>query len=152
MSIGVPAVSLRYSLNTASESGNPNASENPIIRANIAAISQSSSASPGGSTSFGTNEIRRSELVITPSFSGHWAAGSRTSAWIDVSVGWNESWTTTSSAGQSARCTIARSGIVTAGYVHMIQTALTTPAASASKISTAGRPGRGEILSTGTPQ
>jgi hypothetical protein len=43
-------------------------------------ISQSGNASPGGASNRGKNDTLRSELVITPSFSGHCAAGSRTSA------------------------------------------------------------------------
>ena len=52
----------------------------PISRRTGVKISASGSASPGGSTSFGRYVRRRSEFVITPSFSGHCAAGSSTSA------------------------------------------------------------------------
>ena len=115
-------------------------------------ITVSGSASPGGSTSRGRSVSRRSELVITPSFSGHCAAGSRTSAKRVVSVGWYASWTITSSAWRSAFSTRSRSGIEAAGLVAMIHTARTSPAASPSKISSAARPGRGAMVPGARPQ
>ena len=115
-------------------------------------MTASGSASPGGSTSFDRYVSRRSELVITPSFSGHCAAGNNTSAKRVVSVGWYASWTTTRSACRNAFSTRSRSGIDAAGFVHMIHTARTSPRASASNMSSAERPGVDAMRPGATPQ
>jgi len=65
-----------------------NASRWPSARPTRAKISQSASASPGGSSARRTRLTRRSELVIVPSFSGHCAAGRTAWASAPVSVGW----------------------------------------------------------------
>ncbi len=85
--------------------------------------------------------MRRSEFVTVPDFSPHVAAGSSTWAQRVVSVSRTQSETTTSSARASARRTRSASGMLTTGFVDMIQTALTSPRSTASNRSTALSPG-----------
>ena len=86
-------------------------------------------------------EMRRSEFVTVPDFSPHAAAGSSTCAQRVVSVSRTQSETTTSSQRSSARRTRSASGMLTTGFVDMIQMALTSPRSTASNMSTALRPG-----------
>jgi hypothetical protein len=83
----VPAVSAANSskMSAARSEGKP--APQPIARAKRVMMTASGSASPGGSTNLGSQVSRRSELVMTPSFSGHWAAARSTSAKRVVSVG-----------------------------------------------------------------
>ena len=127
MSHGRPAVQAANSSKTAALSRQAKSSPKPSSRASPATISQSGLASPGGAIARRTRPMRRSELVIAPSFSGHAAAGRTACASEDVSVGWCGSCTTTSSARSSAARARWASGSDTSGFVAMIQTAFTRP-------------------------
>ena len=117
-------------------------------QAKAQAIAQSSRASPGATTAGRTRLIRRSLLVTVPSFSPQVVAGSSRSAKAQVAVVANASCTTTNSQRSRARRTVAWSGIDWAGLVQAIQSALISPAAAASNISTAVLPGRAGTSAT----
>ena len=87
-------------------------------------IHQSGCASPGTGRKLRCREMRRSEFVTVPDFSPHVAAGSSTCAQRVVSVSRTQSETTTSSQRSSARRTRSASGMLTTGFVDMIQMAL----------------------------
>ncbi len=108
-------------------------------------MSQSGSASPGGSSARCTSDTRRSEFVIVPSFSGHWAAGRIMWASAPVSVGKYASWQMTSSARRSAAANRPASGWETTGLVATIHRTLIRSSSSASTSSVAASPGSGAI-------
>ena len=110
--------------------------------ANCTAICQSCRASPGAGTALRTREMRRSLLVTVPVFSPQVLAGSSRSAYSQVAVVAKASCTTTNSARCRARRTVAWSGMLCAGLVQAIHSALISPSAAAWNISTAVRPGR----------
>ncbi len=112
-----------------------------MAAATSAMIRQSGRAWPGGANSGRWREIRRSELVTTPSFSPQARAGSFTWAKAMVSVSAMQSETMTKGQRARAAATRRESGRLTAGFVAMIQIALIRPSATASNISTAFRPG-----------
>ena len=140
-----PSVSCTYSACTAAAVRHGNASRWPSARPTRAKISQSGSASPGGSSAFWTRLTRRSEFVIVPSFSGHCAAGSSTCASAAVSVGKYASWQITRSARFSAAAKRPASGWETTGLVATIHSTLIRRSSSASTSSVAARPGSGAI-------
>ena len=111
-------------------------------RATSVNIHQSGRASPGGARKARCREIQRSELVTVPSFSPQAAAGSTTSAKHVVSVG-QQSLTTTNGQAPSAARTRSARGMLAAGLVLRIHSALILPSSTASNRSTALRPGRG---------
>jgi hypothetical protein len=115
-------------------------------------ISQSGSASPGGSTALAIRVRLRSELIITPSASAQSAPGSMMSAWMLVSVSRKASWVMTSSAVSSAAIAPARFGMLATGLVQMIQHALMRPARMSSNIATAPAPSSARIVACGRPQ
>ena len=94
--------------------------------------------------------MRRSELVTVPSFSPQPVAGSSTWASRVVSVCAMMSETTTKGQAAIAAATRPASGMVTAGFVQMIQSALIRPSSTARNMSTAFRPGRSAM--TGADQ
>lgn len=94
-------------------------------RATSLMMSQSGRTSPGGGRNGFCREIRRSEFVTVPDLSPQAAAGSRMSAWRDVSVCRITSETTTNSHRASAAATFAAAGMLLAGFVPMIHTAMT---------------------------
>ena len=110
-------------------------------RATSAIIHQSGRASPGGARKARCREMQRSELVTVPSFSPHAAAGRTMSAKHVVSVG-QQSLTTTNGHAPSAARTRPARGMLTAGLVLRIHSALTVPSSTASNSSTALSPGR----------
>ncbi len=110
-------------------------------RATSINIHQSGRASPGGGHTARWREMQRSELVTVPSFSPQAAAGSTMSAKHVVSVG-QQSLTTTKGQAPSAARTRSARGMLTAGLVLRIHSALTLPSSAASNSSTAFRPGR----------
>jgi hypothetical protein len=118
-----------------------NSASQPIRLATSVSIHQSGRASPGGARNARWREMRRSELVIVPSFSPQPAAGRTTSAKAVVSVG-QQSLTTTNGHAASASRTRAARGMLAAGLVPRTHSALTPPSSTASNSSTALRPGR----------
>ena len=101
---------------------------------------QSAFAMPDADMKARWREMRRSELVTVPAFSPQLAAGSSTSAKRVVSVRVTSETTTKSQAFRAARTRI-ESGIDTAGFVPMIQSALMLPSPTPRNISTAFKPG-----------
>ena len=115
------------------------------------AIHQSGFASPGSGRKARWREMRRSEFVTVPSFSPQAAAGNSTCApraIVSVAITFSE--TTRRSSWRSASRAPSASGSDTAGFVAMIHSALTRPAAIASNSATALRPSRSAIR--GAPQ
>lgn len=99
----------------------------PMRRATPQTMRQSGRLSPAGARNGRCREMRRSELVTVPDFSPHAAAGSSTSAHRVVSVCRTQSDTTTSGQRASASPIRSASGMLTTGFVAMIQTALMRP-------------------------
>ena len=102
---------------------------------------QSGIASPGVCKKRRWRETRRSELVTVPSFSPQAALGSSTSASAVVSVERQTSETTTNGQLRIASRTRSASGMLSAGLVPMIHSALIRPSSTARNMSTALRPG-----------
>ena len=122
------------------------ASGQPRRRPTCASAHQSGRAAPGAGRKARWREMRRSEFVTVPDFSPQPAAGSSTSASRAVSVRPVTSETTTKGQAASAAATASASGMLAAGLVARIQSALILPSAAARNMSTAFRPGRAAMV------
>ena len=138
-------VSSAYSRKISAGLAYSNAADHPLAApmrlATSASCHQSGRASPGDGMNARCREMRRSELVTVPFFSPQAAAGSSTWASAVVSVCRATSETTTSGHRARAARTALASGMLSTGFVAMIQIALIRPSATARNISTAFMPG-----------
>ena len=133
--------SAAYSRKISTGAPKSNARPQPRREATSHRICQSCRAPTGAGRNARWRLMQRSELVTVPSFSPQVVAGRTTSARRAVSVAAVMSETTTKSQASIAARTASASGMVAAGLVWMIQSALIRPSPAARNMSIALSPG-----------